>query len=140
MSFVSDSVIILVWFLIFVVILFLYVDVRVGKLRKELLSHYAMCEKMLQSQRGNTAYRCDVTDPYMMSNDRRTSTDDIFPRVVPAPIDDEFIPTRQEMAQGLLNLDKMGGMHDWMVTPPQQQPAAFGTWNQGDYAPFRIPV
>jgi hypothetical protein len=165
MSIVSDSVIILVWFLIFVIILFLYVDVRVGKLRRELLSHYALCEKMItalvQKQRGSN-YQCDLKDPYAGYVDgyRGSATDDIFPRVVPAPVDDEFIPTREEMAQGLQNLDAMSSF-GWAPPPTtskqinqtsiqvgsagqqsQSQFNAFDTWEfqGGDYAPFKLPT
>ena len=154
MSIVSDSVIILVWFLIFVIILFLYVDVRVGKLRRELLSHYALCEKMItalvQRQRGSN-YQCDFKDPYV-DGYRGSATDDIFPRVVPAPVDDEFIPTREEMVQGLQNLDTMSSFSWASPTTskqinqnsiqPQSQFTAFDTWEfqGGDYAPFKLPT
>ncbi len=163
MSLVSDSLILLVWFLVFVIILFLYVDVRVGKLRKELLQHYALCEKMvsavLKKQEGSYAYRCDIDDPYSAQYNRNGSSNSIFPRVIPAAVDDDLIPTAAEMTQGLRSLDNMSTQmkqNEWMQTgmPTStsqsniQTPAtvlqppfhAFDNWEflGGDFAPFRV--
>ncbi len=156
MSLVSDSLILLVWFLVFVIVLFLYVDVRVGKLRRELLTHYALCEKMVSAivkrQEGSYAYRCDIDDPYAARFDSQGGAENhsnIFPRVVNAPIEDDLIPTADEMSQGLRNLDNLRQSnqqeHLQNHRANQKQPSirAFDNWDflSNDYAaPFRLPT
>lgn len=143
MGLLTDSVILLVWFLVFLIILFLYIDIRVGKLRKELLAHYALCEKMVSAV-VQTRSRGYEAEPASFQSPMSMSTNDIFPKVVSVPpVDDDFIPTREEMAQGLLNLERQPGYQGQSGQQHGQQlPSfqAFDAWEfQGeDYAPFRL--
>ena len=149
MTLISDSLILLVWVLLSIIIIFLYIDVRVGKLRKELLTHYALCEKMVSTilrdrQGGNDPYRCDV-GPYSgySGNSWNSSSvgSDIFPRVVPATVDDDFIPTRDEMTQGMQRLNSSANQRDsWLQPVASSGIHAFDNWEfqGGDYAPFRL--
>ena len=152
MSLVSNSLILLVWFLVFVIILFLYVDVRVAKLRKELIQHYALCERMVSAivkQQGavysndGNAYRCDIDSPYSQQQQQGN----IFPRVIPAPVDDDLIPSASEMAYGLKSLDHLNQLKHTeflgssnLANVPQPAIHAFDSWEflGGDFAPFRL--
>ena len=156
MAFLTDSVILLVWFLVFVIILFLYVDIRVGKLRKELLSHYALCERMITSVMARRQGYGSLNSfghygGYGNGNGRSTHAD-IFPPVISTAVDDDIIPTREEMAHGLMSLDNMQPWQHASWSSQNQQSAAtstpethshqhlqpFDTWEfqGGDFAPF----
>src|SRR5690348_9712677 len=91
----------MIWMLIFFVVFYLYIDIRLTKLRQELLSHYMLCERMLTHGLKN--------DPSSQPS-QQTTTQHAATNV---PYDgDSFlniIPTREEIAEGLVNLKQEGG-------------------------------
>jgi hypothetical protein len=98
---VSDSVITMTWLLVFFVIFFIYIDVRITKLRKEMLSHYMMCEKMLSQSFKDSTPKMNVIPHNSHVHDPLGNR---F-AVLNAPgDDDDLIPSREETMYGLQSL------------------------------------
>ena len=72
---VSEPIVMMLWLIIFFIIFYFYIDVRINKLRKELLSHYLMCEDMM-SMKKTEHFNAFATDQ-------------------------DIVPTREETARGL---------------------------------------
>ncbi len=108
-----DNVITLMWMLVFFVIFFIYIDVRLTKFRKEMLDHYLLCENMLKGTGTGT----------VNSSTLATGIDSPMKKIIPASsfIDsygvtvinpggvksevDDLVPTREELAYGLKNIN-----------------------------------
>jgi hypothetical protein len=95
----DNNVSIMLWMLIFFVVFYLYIDIRITKLRKEMLSHYEICEKMLTH---------GMTGSQLPSMNTVTPT----PTAVHYPYQEDsflnLIPSREEIAEGLVNLKNDG--------------------------------
>src|SRR6478609_351463 len=118
-----DNVITLLWMLVFFIIFYLYIDIRLTKLRKELLSHYALCEKMLKDG-GATG---PVASPpiFRMLQEKQEPIQLINPSVPsfapPPPLPQqrnhflttgssdfsEIVPSKEETAMGLNMMNNM---------------------------------
>ena len=51
-----DNVMGMLWMLVFFVIFYIYIDVRITRLRKELVAHYMVCENMLKGKSAATSF------------------------------------------------------------------------------------
>lgn len=130
---ISDNVTVMLWMLVFFVIFYLYIDIRITKLRKELLGHYMICEKMLSgglSKAGISNGLPSVSSekplalmatPYNASEGEKsffsmTPTPGSMGFVDSADLRDSvnfanfanYIPTKEETAYGLSNLKCTG--------------------------------
>jgi hypothetical protein len=135
----TDTLIILVGSLIFLIVLFLYVDVKVGMLRKEMLAHYALVEKLANMISPQQRLQSNAsTHGYGTGNPDYHS---IFPKVIQAPVDEDFIPSKEEMSEGLMHLETMNrdnedGRKQAEVGHSQFGPVDPWEHRRGPYAPF----
>jgi len=91
---VSENVTTLLWMLIFFLVFYLYIDIRMTKLRKEMLGHYMLCENMITKQIG--AQNTEESPLRLGSS-------------VYEPVDGltNIIPTREETAYGFSSLNNL---------------------------------
>lgn len=97
-----DNVMNLLWMLVFFIIFYIYIDVKISRLRTELLSHYMMCEKLITDP-SKRAIQPPGSPGTLMPNSRVTTNDNIT--IINAPAED-LVPTREEMQMGLADLNK----------------------------------
>ena len=88
----------LLWILIFFVVFYLYIDIRITRLRKELLSHYMLCENML-SNKMKISQTYGGHEPIKLISAQNESFDTFT----------NIIPTREETARGFSSLNNMQG-------------------------------
>jgi len=95
----------LLWLLIFFVIFYLYIDIRITKLRKELLSHYSICENMISTglkngggHAGHAGHVGNAEPVRLIAVNEDINGNGAYDSFT------EIIPTREETAFGLQNL------------------------------------
>lgn len=141
---ISENVSTLLWMLIFFVVFYLYIDIRITKLRKEMLSHYMLCESMLSNGMQKTPHiGGDTSTPLKLIS--------TIPEFGGSDIDTftNIIPTREETAHGLSSLNNLkctGAGCDGTEWLSEQSPVGSGfnpdglsgynVSDEGSYAPF----
>lgn len=145
----------LLWMLIFFVIFYLYIDIRITKLRKEMLSHYSICESMLSNglKAGNGLQAGLGTEfPVIQKSIQQSQPLKLIAANENKSLDEidtftEIIPTREEIADGLSNLkctaSGCNGM-EWLADNDNKIGSGwhpngiegFNVSDDGQYAPF----
>lgn len=105
----TDNVSTLLWMLIFFVVFYLYIDIRITKLRKELLSHYMVCENMLSNglKKTNLVHGTTTQDhpPLKLISSMPSFSNDVIDSFTDTVAN--IIPTREETAHGLTSLNNL---------------------------------
>jgi len=104
----NNNVTTLIWMLIFFVVFYLYIDVRMTNLRNELLRHYTLCESLLSKGTGSQSPRSPTEElPYVTSIMPPMQHVDHFTQTnVNNDSINSMIPTREEVASGLNSLNE----------------------------------
>lgn len=134
-----DNVITLLWMLVFFIIFYIYIDIRITKLRKEMLEHYRLCENIVTQ--GVSSVSRAVSSGSSRSNPLIGSAEQIFQ----AEQDyDSLIPSREETAYGLQTISglKKDEQASWLGEAKADRDAQTGlqayniSSDDGDYALF----
>jgi hypothetical protein len=135
-----DNVIMLLWMLVFFVIFYIYIDVRLTKLRKEMLEHYRQCEKLVTQ--GVSSVSKAVSSYSSRSSPLISPSEQIFSS---GNDDLDLVPSKEETAYGLLTINgmKKDDNASW-VTKENEAQGGLEPYNicsdSGDYAMWTGPA
>lgn len=127
-----DNVMNLLWMLVFFIIFYIYIDVKISRLRTELLSHYMMCEKLITDP--NSSRMSSSQDLRTLMPNSRVTTDENI-TIINAPAED-LVPTREEMQMGLADLNK--SMRDIVPEEMWKDGTSRGAFSSNDLKGFDV--
>ncbi len=154
----SEDAITIIWLGIFFVVFYFYVDQRISKLRKEVLYHYALLEKLIiKSDKLNSQPNGRLIEPFLvtesaeqdseyshikllntdLSNDPNNENFRYQCNKLPHSVND-LIPTKEEMKKGLESMDSVSSERWLTANQNTQQKIDFQPYQDSDYASFNI--
>lgn len=118
----TESFITLFWMLIFFILFYIYIEVKITKLRKEMLSHYLNLENMMynykKTEKFTTGLQTLSSQQMTNSGIKNTVAQNPNPLVLnPYNTIDDLIPTKEETMNGLKSIEALqSGSDEWKST------------------------